>query len=72
MEQNLDIRHLTAEQFALVGMQEVAFIKMVPLPEGAKGYGIFAADGRQVAVAPSMDLAQAVIRQNELEPLLAH
>ena len=72
MEQNLDIRHLSSEQFALIGMQEVAYIKPVPLPESAKGYGIFAADGRQLGVAPSMDLAQALIRQNELEPVLAH
>lgn len=72
MDQVLDIRHLTSEQFALIGMQEVAYIKPVPLPEGATGYGIFAADGRQVAVAPNMDLAQALIRQNELEPVLAH
>lgn len=72
MEQNLDIRHLTSEQFALIGMEEVAYIKAVPLAEGAVGYGIFAADGRQVAVAPNMDMAQALIRQNELEPVMAH
>jgi hypothetical protein len=42
----------------------------VQLAQGLTGFGIFSADGRPVAVAESVEMAEAVIRQHELEPVL--
>lgn len=35
-------------------------------------YGIFAADGTPLAVAPTRAMAMAVIRQNDMRPVDAH
>ena len=65
------LRHISPADFATIGVNEVAYVRKV---EGEKGqlYGIFAADGTQLAVAASSDLAFAAIRQNEMEPLSLH
>jgi hypothetical protein len=34
--------------------------------------GIFSADGQPMAAAASVEIAQALIRQHELEPALVH
>jgi hypothetical protein len=70
MENAIDLRHLNAQQFATIGLEQMAYIKKVQLPEGVTGFGVFSADGRPVAMAPSEEMAQALIRQNELEPML--
>ncbi len=40
--------------------------------EGEICYGIFAADGTPLAVAPTRALAMAVIRKHEMRPVDAH
>lgn len=62
---------LTDEVFLTLGAEEIAYIKDVAL-EGAIGVGIFSADGRPMATAPSVEIAQAMVRRNELEPALVH
>ncbi|HLW27914.1 MAG TPA: DUF1150 family protein [Kiloniellales bacterium] len=65
------LRHISQADFATVGVNEVAYVRKV---QGDKGelYGIFAADGTQLAVAATCDLAWAAIRQNDMEPLSLH
>ncbi len=70
MENAIDPRQLSTLQFAAVGLEQMAYIKKVQLPEGLTGFGVFSADGRAVAMAPTEEMAQALIRQNELEPML--
>lgn len=62
---------MTPQELAVLGVQNVAFVKLVE-HEGAPAFGIFAADGTQMALAPSRDLAFAVIRQNDMEPASVH
>ncbi len=49
----------------------VAYVKAVTI-EGVRAYGIYLADGTQLAIAPSRDVAFAAVRQHELEPVSVH
>jgi hypothetical protein len=70
MENAIDLRHLSSVQLAAIGLEQMAYIKKVQLPEGVTGFGVFSADGRPVAMTPTEEMAQALIRQNEMEPML--
>jgi len=63
---------LADEAFLSLGAQQIAYIKTVNLPDGAHAVGIFSADGKPMAAAPSFEIAAALIRQHELEPALVH
>ncbi|HTZ37471.1 MAG TPA: DUF1150 family protein [Stellaceae bacterium] len=65
------MRQLTANDLAMLGMQDIAYVKPVVI-DGSAGYAIHAADGTQMAVIPDRELAFAVVRQNELEPVSVH
>jgi hypothetical protein len=65
------LRQISAQEFALLGMQDVAYIRRVIVNDEA-GFAIHAADGTEVAVLPSRDLAFATVRQHELEPVSVH
>lgn len=62
---------MSEADFASLGMPEVAFIKQVTLNESI-GWSIHAADGTQMGLAPSRDIAFAAVKQHELEPLSVH
>lgn len=63
---------LADDVFRGLGMQQIAYIKPVNLPDGAHAVAIFSADGQPMAAAASVEIAQALIRQHELEPALVH
>ncbi|HLW27294.1 MAG TPA: DUF1150 family protein [Kiloniellales bacterium] len=65
------LRHISPADFAAVGVNEIAYVRQVETEQGQL-YGIFAADGTQLAVAASMALAFAAIRQNDMEPMSLH
>jgi hypothetical protein len=62
---------LSSQAFAALGLQDLAYIKPVQR-DGKTMIAVNAADGTELAVAESRDVAMAFIRQNELEPLSAH
>ncbi len=51
----LDIRHLSQEQLAQLGVSQVAYVKPVMM-NGTRAYAIHAADGEPMAVAGDQDL----------------
>jgi len=63
---------LAEEAFLSLGSEQIAYVKAINLPDGAHAIGIFSADGKPMAAAPSVEIAQALIRQHELEPALVH
>jgi hypothetical protein len=63
---------LADDAFLSLGTQQIAYIKTVDLPDGAHAVAIFSADGKPMAAAPSVEVAQALLRQHELEPALVH
>jgi hypothetical protein len=65
------MRHLSARELALFGMQDIAYIKAVTV-DGTAGYAIHAADGTEIAVLLDRDIAFATLRQHDLEPLSVH
>jgi hypothetical protein len=65
------MRSMTANDLAMFGMQDVAYVKPVTV-DGNAGYAIHAADGTQMALIGDRDIAYAVVRQNELEPVSVH
>jgi hypothetical protein len=63
---------LADDAFLSLGTQQIAYIKAVDLPDGAHAVAIFSADGKPMAAAPSVEVAQALLRQHDLEPALVH
>lgn len=62
---------LTAEDFLALGAETTAFVKAMEI-EGKPAYGIFSALGQQLGYADSFDVAQAAVRQHDLEPVSVH
>ncbi|MGH7048628.1 MAG: DUF1150 family protein [Stellaceae bacterium] len=71
MDQIERIRHMSARELALFGMQDLAYIKRV-VGDGTPGYAVHAADGTQIAVLADREVAFATVRQHDLEPLSVH
>jgi hypothetical protein len=65
------LKNISLKEFALLGMNDMAYVKRVVVKDDA-GFAIFGADGTQLAVVPSEALAYATIRQNDLEPVSVH
>lgn len=65
------LKNISPKEFALWGIQDVAYIRPV-MDNGKQAAAIYAADGTQVAVMKTMALAEAAVRQNDLEPLSVH
>jgi len=59
------------QDFAMIGMQELAYVKPAVV-NGVSVFTIHAADGSQIGVAPSRDIAFAAVKQHELEPVSLH
>ena len=65
---------LVAGDLIYLGLDEIAYIKPIP-GEGEEGediYGIFAADGEQIGMAPEFELARAMTIQSDLYPVNVH
>jgi hypothetical protein len=67
----VDIRAMSPEQFAQLGMTKLAYVKPV-IVNGAEGFAIHAADGTPMALADNRDVALAAIVQHEMVPTLVH
>jgi hypothetical protein len=65
------LKNIGTREFALLGMNDVAYIKRVVVNDES-GFAIHSADGTQLAVVPDQGIAFATIRQNDLEPMSVH
>jgi hypothetical protein len=66
-----NIRHISPQDLAVLGLHSMAYLRHVTM-DGTAGFGIFTADGTQVAFAPTRALAEAAVREYELEPVSVH
>ena len=66
-----DIRHLSVEQLAKLGVEKLAYVKPIVI-EGTPGFAIHAADGTPMALVSDRDMAIAAIIQHEMVPALVH
>lgn len=69
--ERVDIRHLSTEQLAKLGVSQIAYVKSV-MVNGEPAFAIHAADGTPMAVADDRDVAIAAIREHEMVPALLH
>lgn len=80
-----DLRHLTPELFANVGVPNIVYVREVlasevageigseiDLPADTKLYAVHAANGQRMAVLDNRDTAFAGARQYDLEPVSVH
>jgi hypothetical protein len=67
----VDIRHISTEQLAQLGLQQIAYVKPV-VANGAQCFAIHAADGTPMALAGDRDVAIAAIVQHEMVPAQVH
>jgi hypothetical protein len=67
----IDVRHLSEEQLAALGMSHIAYVKPVVV-NGVAGFAIHAANGTPMAVAGDRDVAVAAIVQHEMHALSVH
>jgi hypothetical protein len=65
------IKQMSAHELAMLGVQDLAYIKRVII-DGATSYAVHAADGTQIVVVADRDVAFATVRQHDLEPVSVH
>ena len=65
------LRELSAQELGLLGMEDLAYVKRVVV-EGADAFAVHAADGTQIAVMADREVAFAVVRQHDMEPVSVH
>lgn len=65
------LRHLSDSELGLLGMEDVAYVKHVVV-DGTDAYAVHAANGTQIAVMADRDVAFAVVRQHDMEPVSVH
>ena len=68
---HFDIRHLSTEELARLGVAQIAYVKPVMM-NGAPAFAIHAADGAPMAVTGDRDVAISAIIQHEMLPSLVH
>jgi hypothetical protein len=67
----VDIRKLTADQLAELGVSQIAYVKPV-MVNGTTGYAIHAANGMPMGLAEDRDVAIAAVLQHEMVPVPVH
>jgi hypothetical protein len=66
-----DIRRISAEQLAELGVSQIAYVKPAQI-DGKPGFAIHAANGTPMALAVDREVAIAAILQHEMVPALVH
>jgi hypothetical protein len=70
--QNLSAIGLLSEsELGALGVADLAYVKPVTA-DGRATYAIHAADGTEMAVVADRELAFALVRQHDLEPVSVH
>lgn len=62
---------VTANGFAALGLNQVAYIRMVTKGH-EPGFAVHGADGTFLTMAPSREAAEGLVRSNDLHPVSVH
>jgi hypothetical protein len=65
------LRHISPQEFALFGMQDLAYVRRVVVND-EPAYAIHAADGSQIALMRDREVAIATLRNHDLEAVSVH
>ena len=71
-QQPTPTRQISEAELAALAVNHLAYIKLVPTPEGPALYEVFNADGTALAKFENRDIAFAAVRQNDMEPVSVH
>jgi hypothetical protein len=71
MKQELTLHTLSPQDFLALGINDVAYVAKHSR-DGEEFFEIHSADGNVVATLADRDVAFALVRQNDLEPLSVH
>lgn len=71
MYDTLNLGQISDQDFLAWGITHLAYIKAVEV-NGQRGFAVHTADGQQVAILPSHEMAEIHIRRHDLEPLSVH
>lgn len=70
------LKGLSSKDFLRIGMNEVAYVRPMSIPFGdnreKRAYAVYAADGTQLSVLETMDMAIATLRHNDLVAATLH
>ena len=65
------LRRLSTRDFKTMGMNQMAYIREVKV-DGQLSFAVHAADGTQLAVNDSAELAMASVLNNDMYPVTVH
>ena len=65
------LKRLSESELGLLGMEDVAYVKPIVV-DGTDVFAVHAANGTQIAVIADRELAVAVVRQHDMEPVSVH
>lgn len=71
MNEQTAVRELSAQDFLLLGVNDLAYVKPGKV-DGKDAFIVFSADGTQMAAMADRDVAFAAVRQNGMEALSVH
>lgn len=66
------LKGLSRHDFLRIGVDEIAYIRPFKIPGEEDSFAVYAADGTQLSVLNSMDMAIATLRHNDLVPVTLH
>ena len=65
------LSQISAQDFLALGVNDLAYVKPIVVDD-TTAFGVFAANGTQIAVLPSREVAITAVRQHDLEPVSVH
>jgi hypothetical protein len=65
------LRQISPDELAVLGIQDIAYIKSV-IVNGVVGWAVYAADGTEIALLPSREVAAATLAQHDIEAVSVH
>lgn len=66
------LKGLSSGDFLKIGMNEIAYIRPLDSLADHTVFAVHAADGTQLSILDTMDMAMATLRHNDLVPVTLH
>ncbi len=66
------LKKLSEDDFLNVGVNQIAYVKPLDHMSDKTSYSVHAADGTQISVMHSYDMAVAAVRYNDMHPVTLH
>lgn len=66
------LKGLSSGDFLKIGMNEIAYIRPLDSLADHTVFAVHAADGTQLSILDTMDMAMATLRHNDLVPVTVH